>query len=117
MHSKLLFPILVLACTAGCATVGTSISPSADLQPTPEMVLASYMPQQMPPSLADMGRSTPRLNARSRVDWAGALGLTRERVRRWPGVRSLRSLQPQVFDHLGVTLGRDQIGLTLSTRF
>ena len=47
----------------------------------------------------------------------GALGLNHERISTWPVVRSLRAIQPQAFDRLGITVGRDQVGLTFSTRF
>ena len=115
MNCKHLLALLVLGGSTGCATVGPS-SPSGAALRT-ETIPTTVADERAPMALDEIGRPLVHRNAHSRVDWAGALGITRNRVKTWPVVRSLRALQPQTFDHLGVTLDRDQVGLTFSTRF
>ena len=117
MDAKHLLALLVLGCTTGCATVGPTMPIEAQLAAASERLQAVTADERTPLALTDIGRPLPRRNAHSRVDWTGALGITRNRVKTWPVVRSLRALQPQTFDHLGVTLEHDQVGLTFSTRF
>jgi hypothetical protein len=117
MDCKHLLALLVLGGSAGCATVGSSSPNGAAQRATTETIPMAVADERAPMALDEIGRPLVRRNGHNRVDWAGALGITRNRVRTWPVVRSLRALQPQAFDHLGVTLDRDQVGLTFSTRF
>jgi hypothetical protein len=109
--------LLIGLLTCGCATVASpgAIDPQRSLVSTEFSLRDVQEPIAMP--LAEIGKPLCKRNARSHVDWAGALGMTRERVRTWPVLRSLRAIQPKAFDHMGLTLDHDQIGLSYSTRF
>jgi len=117
MKPTLPIVLLVALLNSGCATVAAS----GAANPERNNIISEFNsrnaeePIAMP--LAEIGRPLGRRNAHSRLDWAGALGMTRERLRTWPVLRSLRTIQPTAFDHMGLTLDHDQIGLSYSARF
>jgi len=117
MNTKLLLPLLVLGCTTGCATISRSTPPESRLQPVAQQALLAGTQDHAPLVMSEIGRPLAHHSVRGRIDWTGALGLNHERISTWPVVRSLRAIQPQAFDRLGITVGRDQVGLTFSTRF
>jgi len=117
MNTLRLLPILIAVCTAGCATVATSTSAPGSALLEIEPIVTAGIDEHVAMPLAEIGRPLTTRNARAQFDWAGALGITRDRVRSLPVVRSLRAVQPAAFDHLGVTIAHGQVGLSFSTRF
>ena len=92
MDAMRLMPILVAMWTAGCATVGAPASGAGSSSLAVAPVVSMPVDEPLPMPLAEIGRPLTPRNAHAKIDWAGALGFTKDRVRSWPGVRTLRSV-------------------------